>query len=81
MMDEAHACTCPLPHTCILLNNFPSSPPLQNAQEFSDEDDVELYILTKPFADSGSDFAGSMKQWAREHLQYTDESFTTAPAL
>lgn len=33
-------------------------------KEFSDEDAVELYILTKPFSDSGSGFKDKMTRWA-----------------
>lgn len=32
--------------------------------EFTSEDDVELYILTKPFSDSGSGFKEKMRSWA-----------------
>ena len=42
-------------------------------QEFSSEDDVELFILTKPFANSGDDFVGSMQTWASEHLNMTKQ--------
>lgn len=31
--------------------------------EFSDADDVELVILTKPFMDSGDGFVATMRSW------------------
>jgi glycosyltransferase involved in cell wall biosynthesis len=36
--------------------------------EFTSEDDVELYILTKPYGKSGSGFQDMMQDWARDKL-------------
>jgi hypothetical protein len=49
-------------------------------QEFTADDDVELYILTKPFM-SGSDFMGDMRNWVREHLGFTEEQYSRLPTL
>jgi hypothetical protein len=40
-------------------------------QEFTSDDNVELYILTKPFL-AGSNFQGDMRTWARHHLNITE---------
>ena len=36
--------------------------------EFTPEDDVELYILTKPYGKSGDEFQGMMQSWAKAKL-------------
>jgi glycosyltransferase involved in cell wall biosynthesis len=43
-------------------------------EEFSSKDSVELYILTKPFADSGSDFKGKMNEWISKRLSLKDQN-------
>ncbi len=49
-------------------------------QEFTSEDNVELYILTKPFL-TGGDFKGDMRTWARDHLNLTEERRERLPSL
>lgn len=40
--------------------------------EFTAEDDVELYILTKPFEGSGNAFKSKMRTWAADKLNTND---------
>ena len=52
-------------------------------QEFSAEEDVELYILTKPFGSGGSSesFSDTMRIWAHDHLGLTLEAGAKGPTL
>ena len=50
------------------------------SQEFTYKDNVELYILTKPFL-TGSNFMGDMHAWAEKHLNITDEKRPNMPTL
>ena len=52
-------------------------------QEFSAEDEVELYILTKPFGSGGSSesFSDTMRIWAHDHLGLTLEAGAKGPTL
>jgi hypothetical protein len=49
-------------------------------QEFTADDPVELYILTKPFL-TGGNFRGDMTKWVREHLGIPDEEHKNLPSL
>lgn len=48
------------------------------AAEFNIDDNVELYILTKPFQDGG-DFRTKMILWARSHLGHKMPNGTVVP--
>ena len=55
--------------------------PRHTYQEFTHKDDVVLYILTKVFADSGSNFLGNMHLYAERHLNITAATRADAPTL
>jgi hypothetical protein len=66
----------------LTLSRHPDSPYQCPLQEFSPADNVELHILTKPFGNSGADFASTMHAWAAEHLGINAEAVrASAPTL
>ncbi|KAL6761224.1 hypothetical protein V8C86DRAFT_3088762 [Haematococcus lacustris] len=49
-------------------------------QEFTSDDNVEMYILTKPFM-AGGNFSGDMRTWAFQHLGLSQEHNKKLPTL
>ncbi|KAJ9522340.1 hypothetical protein QJQ45_008185 [Haematococcus lacustris] len=49
-------------------------------QEFTSDDNVEMYILTKPFLNGGN-FAGDMRTWVQQHLNLSQEEHSQLPTL
>ena len=54
---------------------------LNAKQEFTHKDDVVLYILTKTFADSGSNFLGNMHLYAEKNLSIAADDRSDAPTM
>ncbi len=64
------------PRSRAFLRLLPSS-----FQEFTRDDNVELYILTKPFGDSGGNFRETMRNWVKEYMFLTDCDLEKAPTM
>ena len=50
-------------------------------QEFTAEDNVELYILTKPFGTLSGNFKSEMRQWVTQHMKISADARAHLPTL
>ncbi|KAL6764678.1 hypothetical protein V8C86DRAFT_1361810 [Haematococcus lacustris] len=67
-----------LPHGELVFGKAKRTlPPLP---EFTSDDNVEMYILTKPFLNGGN-FAGDMRTWVQQHLNLSQEEHSQLPTL